>query len=82
MTDEGMIRRFVESHMVALDDHPGLGEQDNFFERGFVDSLFATQLIAFLETRLGIVVTDEDLDVANFCSIARVAEFVGRKKSV
>lgn len=67
--------------MVVLDERVAPRDEDNFFELGFVDSLFATQLVAFIETHLGVEVADEDLDVANFSSIARVAEFVRRKRN-
>ena len=49
------------------------------FETGLVNSLFAMQLVMFVEKEFGIAVEDDDLDLANFASINAIADFVERK---
>ena len=54
-------------------------DDDNIFELGLANSLFALQLVLFLENSFGIKVGNEDLDIANFSSINRLHEFASRK---
>ncbi len=57
---------------------------DNFdiFEAGIVNSLFAIELMTFLEKTFSIKVTMDDLDMENFKSVNATSEFVRRKEEV
>jgi methoxymalonate biosynthesis acyl carrier protein len=57
------------------------GDDDDVFGSGLVNSLMAMQLVLFVEKEFGVSVDNDDLDLANFRSVNRVAEFVQRKKS-
>ncbi len=52
---------------------------ENLFKGGYVNSLFVMQLLTFVEKTFGIKVEDDDLELANFCSIDAVSGFVARK---
>jgi methoxymalonate biosynthesis acyl carrier protein len=56
-----------------------LKDTDDIFAQGFVNSLFAMQLVAWLEKEFGIAINDEDLDIANFNSIEAIARLINRK---
>ncbi len=56
-----------------------VSDEDDIFELGLVDSLFAMQLVIFVEKEFSIVAEREDLDIRNFCSIAALAAFVEAK---
>lgn len=71
-----VIRAYVHS---AVGPSVALADGDNIFERQLVKSAFALQLVMYLERRFGIVVESEDLEVANFSSIAALTAFVRRK---
>jgi methoxymalonate biosynthesis acyl carrier protein len=58
-----------------------LGDDDDIFARGFVTSLFAMQLVMFVEREFGVSIGTEDLDVANFCSVTAMARLVERKRA-
>jgi acyl carrier protein len=58
-----------------------LKEDDDIFARGFVNSLFAMQLVTWVEKEFGIEIGDEDLEIENFNTIAAIANLVGRKSS-
>jgi len=58
------------------------GDDENLFETGIVNSLFAVELMTFIERRFGIEVGADDLDIENFKSISATAAFVQRKQSV
>lgn len=51
----------------------------DIFDLGLVDSLFAVQLVAFVENEFSIVAEREDLQIRNFCSIAALTRFVETK---
>jgi acyl carrier protein len=76
------IREFVKKNLAVYEDDVVLGDDDNIFELGFVDSPFAIQLICFIEEEFTIKVGDDDLDIENFTSVNRIAEFVSRKKRI
>lgn len=56
-----------------------LADTDDIFKRGFVSSLFAMQLVAFVEQEFGITVENQDLELDNFRSIAALERFVTGK---
>jgi acyl carrier protein len=59
-----------------------LAPDEDIFAAGYVNSLFALQLVAFLEKTFSIRVEDEDLELANFRSLAAIDTFVRRKAGV
>lgn len=71
------IRTFLAAH---LRDR-AFSDQDDIFAAGYVNSLFAMQLVLFVEKEFGVCVNDEDLEVENFKSVAAIASLVERKVS-
>ena len=74
MDKKRRIGRYLRSMVAAPFD-----DDDDIFSRGLVDSLFALQLVLFIEKEFGIHVKGEDLDLDNFCSVNAMASFVSRK---
>jgi acyl carrier protein len=58
---------------------PGVADGDDIFEVGGVNSLFAIELLAFVEDAFRIALEDEDLERKNFSSINAMAALVQRK---
>jgi acyl carrier protein len=56
-----------------------IGDQTDIFLSGLVNSLFAMQLLSFVEKEFQILITDGDLEIDNFRSIAAITAFVKRK---
>jgi acyl carrier protein len=73
------IREFVKKNLTVFDDDVTLSDNDSIFTLGYVDSPFAIQLVCFVEEEFKIKVGDDDLDIDNFTSISRIAEFVNSK---
>jgi acyl carrier protein len=69
------VRRFIAQSVNV----GGLDEDENLFESGIVNSLFAVQLMTFIERTFGIEVGIDDLDIENFKSLRATAAFVSRK---
>jgi acyl carrier protein len=59
-----------------------VGDDEDIFALGFVNSLLAMQLVQFLEKEFGIQVEDDDLDLDNFRSISAMANLVATKKAL
>lgn len=54
-------------------------EDQDIFALGFINSLFAMQLVLFLEKEFAITITDSDLDLDNFKTINAMVGLVQRK---
>lgn len=55
---------------------------DDIFKLGLVNSLFALELVVFLENTFSLTVENEDLDLKNFSSISNISQFIARKKGL
>jgi len=78
MDNLAVIREFIARH---VRDHE-LREDEDIFATGFVNSMFAMQLVNFVETTFGFTVESDDMDLDNFRSIAAIAALVERKAAV
>ena len=56
--------------------------EDDIFKLGLVNSLFALELVVFLENTFGISVENDDLNLENFSRIDNIEKFIQRKKGV
>lgn len=55
------------------------GFEDDIFKLGLVNSLFALELVVFLEKTFSITIDNEDLDLTNFSSVSNIGSFIERK---
>jgi methoxymalonate biosynthesis acyl carrier protein len=56
-----------------------LGDDDDIFAIGAVSSLFAVQLVMWIERTFGISVQAADLDIANFRTIGDTGRFIASR---
>ncbi len=54
---------------------------DNIFETGLVNSLFALQLVSFIEQEFDISIENEELDIQHFKDINSIASLISKKLS-
>ena len=73
------IRSFIKENMAIIDGDITINDEDNIFEKGFVDSMFAMKLVAFLENDFSIEILDDDLDLSNFNSVQNIVSLLERK---
>jgi methoxymalonate biosynthesis acyl carrier protein len=71
------ILAFIIRHIRKDDIKP----DEDIFAAGYVNSLFALQLITFVEKTFSIHVDDEDLDLENFRTVTAIGQFVQRKRT-
>lgn len=79
MTDPAkeQIRQFIAEHVnVAV-----IEDDEDLFDSGYVNSLFAVQLMMWIERVMDVQVSRDDLDVATFRTVSAIAAFVARKRA-
>lgn len=72
------IRAFVARHIRNVQ----IGDDDDVFAAGFVNSLFALQLVTFLEREFKVAIDSADLELANFVTIRAMGALIDRKRSL
>ncbi|GAA4552130.1 phosphopantetheine-binding protein [Amycolatopsis samaneae] len=70
----GQIRDFITGKFPGVEFADG----DDIFTLGFATSLFAMQLVMFVEKTFGFEIGNEDLEMANFRSVDAMAALVDR----
>jgi len=70
------LREFVSQ--TVRDD--SMTDSTDIFATGFVNSLFAMQLVAYCEKEFGVQIEDGDLELDNFRSVDKLVAFVERKQ--
>ena len=70
------VKEFLSRYFKSHDLQP----DEDIFALGFVNSLLAMQLVAFVEKEFGVAVEDADLDLDNFRSIRAISDLVARKQ--
>jgi len=78
--DEKGIKETVKRFILNSISLPNLDDDDNLFESGIVNSLFAVQLMTFIEQTFAIEVAMDDLEMENFKSLNATTAFVLQKK--
>jgi len=73
------IRSFIETQFVVFEDEVKFEDHNNIFEMGFVNSLFAMQLLEYIESEFGITVDNDDLDIQNFSTVNNIVALINRK---
>jgi methoxymalonate biosynthesis acyl carrier protein len=66
------VRRFLTMHV----RRDRFEDATDVFTGGFVNSLFALQLVLFVEREFGLSVDNADLTLANFNSIDSITKYV------
>jgi methoxymalonate biosynthesis acyl carrier protein len=71
---KGFLSRFFRNYE--------LGDEEDIFALGFVNSLFAMQLVLFIEREFQITIEDEDMDIDNFRTIRAMVALIERKAAL
>jgi acyl carrier protein len=79
MHDEKAIKEIIKRFISTSSNITNLEEDDNLFESGIVNSLFAVQLMTFIEKTFAIEVGMDDLEIENFKSLNATTAFIVRK---
>jgi methoxymalonate biosynthesis acyl carrier protein len=74
------IKQNIHSFLAPFFQNYPLADDENIFALGMVNSLFAMQLVLFVEREFHITIENEDLDLVNFSTIQAMADLVTRKQ--
>lgn len=58
-----------------------IGDDDDVFQVGGATSLFAMELVLFIEESLGVVLDDDDLERDNFATLNAMVRLLDGKRS-
>lgn len=72
---KGKIRGFLSQYFKNYN----LKEDEDIFSLGFINSMFAMQLVLFIEKEYNIKIGPEDLDFDNFRTINAIAALIQAK---
>jgi acyl carrier protein len=70
------VRDFLEPHFANHE----VRDDEDIFLLGYVNSLFAMQLLAFVEREFALTIEPADLEIENFRSVDAVTELVESKE--
>lgn len=87
MADESLsdtaavVRQYiVDNFLYVRPDYP-FADSDSLFGSGIIDSFGATELIAYLEERFGILIEDHEVTEEHLGTVAAIARFAAGKVS-
>jgi acyl carrier protein len=73
------IRVFIVDSYLLGDESVKFTDSDSFMSRGIMDSMGILELVAFLEQRFGITVTDDEMLPTNLDSVESLVGFIRNK---
>lgn len=73
------IRRFVLKELCLDGKRRPLSDSEPLLEKGIIDSMGILHLIAFLDEKFGILLSDEELNPKNFESLESIYALVANK---
>ncbi len=78
---EKKIKTEIQQFLARFFQNYDLQDEEDIFALGFVNSLFAMQLVVFIEKGFEVSIDNEDLDIDNFRTIAALTNLVERKRA-
>lgn len=74
------VEQFIVGELTQGRGIDSVAPDEDLLASGIVDSHGVMEMVAFLEDRYGIAVSDDDLTPENFQSLSSVEAFVARKR--
>ena len=74
------IKLTVRNFLVHHTGNSNFTNEDLLFEGGFISSLMAMELVLFIESEFAMKISDEELQLKNFESVAAIANLVSQKR--
>jgi acyl carrier protein len=71
----------IRGFIAAKHPHARFADTDDIFTLGFVSSLFAMQLVLFLEQHFAVQIPNDQLSLRNLSTVAAMSELVRRCRS-
>jgi acyl carrier protein len=78
---DGDVKSTIKKFLLRSINLTDIADDEDLFESGMVNSLFAVQLTTFIEKSFGIEIGAEDLEIKNFRSLSAATQFVKSKSA-
>jgi len=75
------IRKFIVANLIVFEEDMDFSDNDNIFELGYVNSLFAMKMLNYVENEFKINIENEDMDIKNFSSVNNIVRLIEKKSS-
>ncbi|MEF2920565.1 MAG: phosphopantetheine-binding protein [Acutalibacteraceae bacterium] len=75
MNTKNKVKEFLSQYM----DIASISDTDNIFEMRLVNSLFAMQLVNFIEQEFDVTLDNDELDIDNFKDINSIVALIDSK---
>lgn len=69
----------TKEFIIKISRRSNLEDDDDIFEGGIINSLFAMQLVIFLEKQFKIQIKGDELKRNNFRTISSIVEYISNK---
>lgn len=79
MNLEKEVYQQLKEFILKVSRKKDIGDEDDIFDGGIVNSLFAMQLIIFLEKQFDIHIDGTDLKIENFKNIKSIISYIESK---
>ena len=73
------INEKIKAFVTRFLRNQNIGDTDDLFAQGMVNSLFSMQLVMYIEKEFDVSVENEDMELSNFNSIQAISQFVSKK---
>jgi acyl carrier protein len=77
---ESAVKEQLREFLAEASGIPDIDDNTELFSTGIVNSLFAIQLVMYIEKAFHIAIDMDDLDFNNFSSIAAISNFIDSKQ--
>jgi acyl carrier protein len=74
------VKEQLKEFLAEASGIPDIDDNTELFSTGIVNSLFAIQLVMYIEKAFEVPVNMDDLDFNNFSSINAIVEFIDSKQ--
>lgn len=72
------VRAFILKQFPAA-QQPSLGDKDSLVDGGIIDSMGILEVVAFIESRFDILLSNEEVVSDSFDSVATMSTFINEK---
>ncbi|MEH2216145.1 MAG: acyl carrier protein [Nostoc sp.] len=76
------IKSKIKNFLSKFFGNHDLQPDEDIFALGFVNSMFAMQLVLFVEQEFQITIENEDLELENFRTINSIVNLIERKTAI
>jgi D-alanine--poly(phosphoribitol) ligase subunit 2 len=74
------VQNFIRERFKVPENDPDFNEDVHLFDYGYIDSFGAVNLIAFVEEKFSIEITESDLVIHPLNTIREISNFVIKRK--